>query len=233
MNHDHTRILFLDIDEVLVDDAHRRAAAQQILQSPAAQASLRQPLWSTAGAEILRDYYSRSIASDAVSRVLAISAETGARIVVHSDWAVGVEDTRSILIERGIGEERFHRDWCIGACLRRLRAEGSNINDIHFKWYGATDNRHMRVMRIPAWLNLHADVTSIAILDDASHPAYHWYAKPLYELRFGPSRHPPTCANPQWVRVGRGGGLLNDQEAAKAIRLLRQPYSVLATDHMT
>lgn len=100
------KILFLDIDDVLVNKSLTEKEFNTIMAGTRIGASEEQEKEAFYIAVSLYD-------EDAVRRLLAVLEQTGAKIVIHSSWGrmLGAEFTKRVLEATGISENFFHKDW--------------------------------------------------------------------------------------------------------------------------
>jgi hypothetical protein len=98
-----TSVVFLDIDGVLLP-----GRAWRLPENADLAAALRDGR-HTPGEAAARVAFDRG----AVERLNRLCEETGARLVVHSNWrhTVGPDATRAKLVEQGVDERHFHADW--------------------------------------------------------------------------------------------------------------------------
>lgn len=129
------KILFLDIDGVLLSSKAWILPANASLRHSGAHTKLRE-----IGEKVVFD-------PCAVALVNRLCERTGARIVVHSNWrkTIGLDLTRRKLVEQGIDESLFHENW---ACSMRLSSEKEH----EILWW-LDDNRKTPPPVKPEWMN--------------------------------------------------------------------------------
>jgi len=122
----HMKVIFLDIDGVLLSG---RAV---VLPANVAIATVR------GRDRVLKSTFDAS----AVALVNRLAERTGAKIVVHSDWrkSIGLEETRTKLVEQGLDAQHFHEDW-----HTRVHRLGEKPDEIH-DWL-----QSHRTTSMPVW----------------------------------------------------------------------------------
>lgn len=216
------KILFLDIDGVLIGQDQWNQACQGLTYNPFNVSQ--------------RKRVSRACDLDrsAVQEVKRILQRTGARLVIHSDWAIDLENADLLwqkMLAHGFVQDDFHEEWCLDLMAARLCVQ-HGIR-LHPGVWGLNGDRDMRPWRIPAWLSWHQPA-AIAILDDMP-----WESWKRSHSKMPTDRAPriepaslDTCQpkrNPYWVRVGNptaGRDVLSPAEADEAIDLLGKPFKV-------
>ncbi|MFC3125121.1 HAD domain-containing protein [Pseudoroseomonas globiformis] len=117
-----TPILFLDIDGVLLSGRAWLLPTNQRLQAAAAK------LTRSQATELI----GRDAAFDAcaVALVCRICEASGARVVIASSWryTVGYEQTRVKLLEQGLPEVLFHKDWACPMARFSTPEKGPDIS---------------------------------------------------------------------------------------------------------
>lgn len=217
------KILFLDFDGVLIGQNQWNQACQGLTYNPF-DVSQHQQVRQACGLDL-----------SAVKEVKRILKRTGARLVIHSDWATGLENADLLwqkMLAHGFTTDDFHEEWCLSLMNARLHLQ-HGIH-LHPGVWSLNGDRDMRPWRIPAWLSWHQPA-AIAILDDM--PWESWMRR---HSKMPPERAPRIAPasldtglpqrNPYWVQVGNpkaGRDVLSPDEADKAIDLLEKtPFKV-------